>query len=221
MTNSQECPYCSNIPHVGNNPSLISKSLFDIVLDDDKDVVLTPALGMFVPGYLLLITKNHIPSFAYLSLSQLTNISRYLDELTNILATIFGDYIVFEHGASENMSQMWGGCVVHAHLHLLPIGQSAKQSIISKLVWESLNSFEEITKAKGNTYALMSNNGSYLLNETPKLPSQWIRRESVSLLNINKEWDWQVDFGSDNLDITFKKLQQASLNIRGRKIILP
>ena len=59
------CPFCVKVI-AGEG-----RTLHDRVLADLSEFVVVPALGMFLPGYLLLVTRDHVPSFAHLGAAAL------------------------------------------------------------------------------------------------------------------------------------------------------
>lgn len=106
------CPYCVELRH--------RHFLFDeqdygdrVVAESDKFAVL-PTRGCIVPGYLLVVTKQHLP-LAWQSYALRQEMDAVVASTSRILTNQYGiNPVVFEHG--------WGTRTVHhAHLHVVPI----------------------------------------------------------------------------------------------------
>src|SRR4051794_22537482 len=97
---SDDCPYCSQMPLVGTDPPLQAASQYNEVLFDGPGVVVTPTLGMLVPGYLLAVSKNHVEALSVLGAGPLGALEKWLMATTEMLTSIFGPYVLFEHGSA-------------------------------------------------------------------------------------------------------------------------
>jgi hypothetical protein len=203
------CSYCINIPGVGPSPPSVPENLFNRPIGEGANVVIVPALGMLVPGSFLAISKEHIFSFAHFSRMELESLEAYMRLLTSSLEPLFGEYLIFEHGASELETHVpHGGCITHAHFHLFPVADKAGDWIRKLLPFESLPNLASIANNTHHTYALLGIKNNYYISKSPSLPSQWIRRVIVDCLGISNHWDWGVEFGLDELNITLFRLKE-------------
>jgi diadenosine tetraphosphate (Ap4A) HIT family hydrolase len=202
------CPYCGGIPGVGPRPVSAPKTRFDRVLYETPEIVLTPTLGMIVPGSFLIVSKIHVHGFASLSEESLIRVDSSIRYILGRLRPLFGDYLVFEHGSPIKAIESHGGCIMHAHFHLFPTAKETGPMILSALPWQELGSLFQLSQARGLAYALVGLDGHYSLSKSPRLPSQWIRRVVVDSLNSSKHWDWGVEFGYKELEETLAKLSQ-------------
>jgi len=200
------CPFCLGIPTVGPNPVVLPKTRFDRVLYETPRIVLTPALGMIVPGSFLIVSKTHVHSYAAFEEQTLPALDRDVKEIIEWLTVIFGEYLLFEHGASSIRSDPHGGCIIHAHFHLFPTAEATGPIVLNALPWLRLKTLSDLSSAGVNSYALVRLAGQYYLSISPKLPSQWIRRVVVESLAISRHWDWGADFGKRELEETLVKL---------------
>ena len=199
------CPYCRGVPGVGPRPVKPAAKPFDQVLGVGPQVVLTPTVGTFMPGYLLLVTTDHMANFGEMGESRLRVLEPFISTLTGQLAGLFGDYLVFEHGASPEQAVSRGSCVSHAHLHLMPAAK-ASDSLLAALPWEPLTTLPELARFRESGYAMCGIAGRYYVANAP-LPSQWIRRKVVEWLALETHWDWGAYFGEDELHTTLEKLR--------------
>jgi len=180
------CPYCNNLPGVGDQHPKTSGTPFDVLLHEAKDVILTPTKGMLLPGYFLAITKRHYSSFAELGGRALSRFDEYLQDLLGALAPIFGDYFSFEHGSAEICStEACGPSIEHAHFHLIPAANNLESALLQALPWEELSSISKIPEDLASDYALFGLRGGYYISRSPKIPSQWIRRKLVEILSLD------------------------------------
>jgi diadenosine tetraphosphate (Ap4A) HIT family hydrolase len=192
------CSFCHKI--VGCQ----SESDYDQPLAASADALLVPALGMFTPGYLLLVTRLHFRSFAYLEAEQLRRTAHWLEELVEQLADEFGGYFVFEHGMGDSPLLPVGACVEHAHLHLIP-ATSAVSSIRQALLWREIAGFDELADWRGQPYSYLFVKGRHLISPNPSLPGQWVRRITASALGVDT-WDWAIYRGDLELADTLQRL---------------
>lgn len=176
-----------------------------MVLASDDDWVLVPTVGMFLPGYLLLVTRNHLPSLAHLEPTRLAALEQAIAHLTESLAPVFGEYLLFEHGVAAGFDRTKGTCVDHAHLHLIPAGRVAER-VASRLGGPAeLAVLSELRPYADRGYALLRRPLGWWVWAEPHLASQWIRRTTASLLGI-EHWDWAVYKGERELELTLDRI---------------
>lgn len=208
MSSTLNCPYCRNIFRVRATPSTKASSVFDQVLSIGPKVVLTPTLGMFVAGYFLIVSQEHINGFSSFTPVSLEELEFYTTKVIRLLSPIFGKYLVFEHGAPRKIkNESYGGCIDHAHFHLIPVNQKTLYEITNALPWKLLNSLSELS-GRENSYALFNPEGcAYYFVEEPKLHSQWIRRVVAQSIGVDSLWDWGAYRGEKELDVTLSALK--------------
>jgi diadenosine tetraphosphate (Ap4A) HIT family hydrolase len=214
MVVNVRCTYCENIPGVGQKPRTVAPNLFEQPISETAKAVIVPDLGMLVPGCFLAVSKQHVFSYAHFDGDALDELDLYLQRAVDQLATVFGDYFIFEHGASEQMQNLpYGGCITHAHFHLSPVAKEVGARILNTLAFEKLPSLAAIASESNNSYALLGLKGSYFLARNPKLPGQWIRRIVVDSLGLSRHWDWGVESGDRELEVTLSMLEGHRLDI--------
>ncbi len=95
--------------------------------------------GAFTPGYVVVITKEFIPSFSLIKNNQLEELHYFLEILKKVIKKIYKrKTVLFEHG----MCACIGG-LDRAHLHIMSINPKIKNSSIKK----SINTVLEKRKA--------------------------------------------------------------------------
>jgi diadenosine tetraphosphate (Ap4A) HIT family hydrolase len=187
------CPFCASTLHG-------STSRFDTVLASSPDARLLPALGMLVPGYLLITSREHLLSMAVLGADRLGEVLAWTTALTSALAPTFGDYLIFEHGSCAAGSG--GACVDHAHMHLVPLAQELAPHLIASVRWQELTEYKDLSELRDGAYAYLGFGGRHMVLPEPRLGSQWIRRQIGELIHTDT-WDWAVEPGWRQLQQTF------------------
>lgn len=112
-----DCVFCSLVNQI--DKELCSK-IENTVLYEDDLVLIKPALGMSIPNYLMVISKQHINGFAELNSDDLFRLENLLDRICDEYFKIIGVYpIIFEHGSLPLGRHPLS--ITHAHLHIIPI----------------------------------------------------------------------------------------------------
>ncbi len=100
-----------------------------------KNFFVVGAIGAFVPGYLMIISKKLISSYALLEKKELDELYWLIQQVTNSIEKTYKKKVVlFEHG----MCACVGG-LDRAHLHLMPIDESVVDKDIVDAVNRVLN----------------------------------------------------------------------------------
>lgn len=204
------CPLCSGIDLNGDLGAPASGSPFDMVLRRGPEVVLTPTVGTIVPGYLMAVLTRHRLSFGECGAEVLRSAIRpWLSQQLEELETMFGrDYVVFEHGSASE-EERHGGCVVHAHLHLVPGGHGLGEQLRGEARgWEEVPGLEDLADLAASGYAYLSFGERSWAIPSPGFPGQWVRRGVARWAGIPEEWDWQLFRGEHNLEETFAVLEE-------------
>lgn len=199
-----DCNLCAGIDlhgHLGRPPS---GSDFDRVLERGPGVVLTPTVGMLMAGYLLVVTQAHVLSFGALGSEYLhQELSPWLRGVIERITPVFGEYIVFEHGSASE-DERHGGCVVHAHLHLIPGGRALRDDLLVDTRWIPVTGLGDCSDVASRGYAFMSDGSRAWMIVAPGFPGQWIRRAAARQAGCPDAWDWGVFRGDKQLNRTLQ-----------------
>ena len=116
------CPFCAEFEEDGLSTfaSLMGQRLNSRVIYEDEQFVVMPPLGEFIEGGLLLLSRAHILSFAYLPAEHFARFERLVGVICQALSQRWGVCpLIFEHGPAPERSK--GVCCVdHAHLNIFP-----------------------------------------------------------------------------------------------------
>jgi len=205
------CLLCPGIDFDGEGGAPLSGSPFDRVVRRGPGVVLAPTVGTILPGYLMAITTEHLLSFGMLGSERLREeIEPWLAECLAELSAVFGEYVVFEHGSAGEHDRQ-GGCLVHAHMHLVPAGPDLVRLILAGEEWRSIGAFSDAAAFAEAGYAYLGAEGRSWVISEPGFPGQWVRRRIASWAGRPDEWDWGVFPGEPQLAETFEQLAEGGL----------
>ena len=199
------CRFCNIITNysmgqIANNLSPI----YDTVLYNTDNFLAVPALGALVPGYIMIMSKKHINSMAYLSEKEMAELINSVEYLKAILLKNFGILpILFEHGSAVGSSNKSACCVEHAHWHLAPLRLSSSAEVIQNTKAIKISDLQSIRTFKDKPYLLYVNNkGDIYISCDTILPSQYMRKWMAAEIGRPKEWDWRLYEFKDNITST-------------------
>jgi len=116
----------------------------------NDEFVAVASIGALVEGWTLIIPKAH-----QLSMRNVYERPLFADIVGSVLPLLthqYGHIIAFEHGANKDGS-MTGCGTDHAHLHLVPLGESLLPDLqISGLQWVQCNASEIAYRSGKNEY---------------------------------------------------------------------
>ena len=224
-----ECSFCSEINGKEEN------NFFDIYLKEkfEKEglnsrivatthkFVIMPMVGPLVPGYLLIVPKDHYLSISQLPKEQIEELKIVKEELKKVFEKHYGKSVFYEHGALS-CSAKGGSCSDHAHLHIVAVDIDVKDkfgqygSELRKLYDYS----EMINQKQRNIPYLYYENqkGEMFLADAPIVESQFIRKLIAkdidaldrALWNENIRIDWMIEIVK-KLRPHFEKLKGTSI----------
>jgi diadenosine tetraphosphate (Ap4A) HIT family hydrolase len=188
---------------------MIRDRMHSRILFEDEDFVVMPPLGQFIPGGLLVLTRKHILSFAYLPEHLYGKLERLLKNICQELASRYGvSPLVFEHGPAPQRSK--GVCCVdHAHLNIFP----AKVPVhphLSKRMAQTLGQLSELSRLRRAEFGYLfvqENNRNLSAYDAQLVPTQLVRRIITTQLGVPERWHWRDYPGYDELIATYQDLK--------------
>lgn len=190
--------------------------LYDTVLWDLGDAVVTPTLGSIIPNWFLVIPRSRVLNIAKWSQRDRVAPHRFVQDVAQRMGRSANDIIWFEHGSAE-INAVTGCGVDHAHMHLLidPPFTFEQFKNASKCA-ASLNWQEEI----GNPYDTISSDESYLVaargddfvcaRGVESAGSQFFRRVVASLIGSPDSWNYKSHPHLDNIELTIASARRAA-----------
>ena len=202
------CRFCNivNVRVKDNEPFPI----YNTILYETSDFLVLPALGSLVPGYMMIISRKHIYSMAYLTEEEMRELRDLVQYLKGILLKKYGILpILFEHGSALGLCDESACSVEHAHWHLVPIQLSKESKIIENTGTIQIPDLQTVRLYKGKSYMLYVNEKEqhYISNDT-MLSSQYMRKWIARESGHSSKWDWKKYEFIDNIAETISLFKE-------------
>lgn len=158
---------------------------------DPRTGLMTPGLGGFLPGYVMLAPLAHEVNLRRAIATACSAFGSFLDAALIFLIQQLGPITFWEHGAPSGMEKRRSACIEHAHLHVapgrLPLPLPPQPQIFPSLV-DALTEAVRLDEADG--YLLLGwSDGDVALGNDIMIP-QYYRREWAKLIGRESEWDY-------------------------------
>lgn len=215
------CSFCSELSQdtIGNYFAEITNDQFDDrVIWSNDDFAIIPTIGCMIEGYVLLITKNHIPSFSGIASDKLDNLKKIVNNITEVLKGVYGNgCVMFEHGSvnQKNCLIVGGACEDHAHIHFLPVSVSLSKYAQKKFAIKQIQdiSYLQTFENRNMPYLYFSDpNSNRYVCDAPWVVSQFFRQVITIDLSLGDIWRWQTFPFVENMKRTYETLKPAFLN---------
>ena len=204
-----ECRYCAGFLRADSNKP---DAPWNKTILESRNFVVVPTLGHFIPGWLLVIPREHHLCLGALDdelMSELTAVKRKSEDL---LRGIYGAVIKFEHGPC--LSVTVGTCVAHAHLHIVPTKEDLRSELASFFRGREIHGLHELSFLFEHKcpYILYEDDaGSAAVYETPLIPSQFMRMLLARKIGALAKYDWRDYFGLEELASFMRHLENAHI----------
>ena len=214
LFSSTLCNFCTNFGSETLKTNEIKKlHLWDNPILESENFVVIQALGQLLPGYLLIVTKKHIPYFGSLNKLLFDELEEILKKTRLLLEKNFGEVCFFEH--ARTLKKPGHNRNRHAHLHVAPVPQSFCDEVRHRFKPHSVSSirsiFDVVKDLNSYFYLEDKNRLCQILVPPRNLPSQYFRRILSRKLNMIGEWDWRRFSHEKNI-----KLTAGILNLEGK-----
>lgn len=224
-----ECSFCSEI----NNKS--EKNFFNIYLKEEfekeglksrivtttKNFLIMPMVGPLVPGYLLIVPKDHYLSISQLPKEQIEELKIIKSELQKLFNQIYGKCVFYEHGALS-CSSKGGSCSDHAHLHIVAADTDVKDKF-SKYGYElrKIVDYNEIIEQKERNIPYLyyeNQENEMFIADALIVESQFIRKLIAKDINAIDRALWNENIRKDWMIDIVKKLRPYFNKLKGSSI---
>jgi ATP adenylyltransferase len=200
------CRLCHNLGANG------AANVWDKPVMESPNFVAVPSLGALVPGWMLLLPKNHYVAMGAVSRTETAELTEIKNLLVCRLRHAYGELCAFEHGPSGPGREV--GCGVdHAHLHLVPIrfdlGTAVLPLMPRSVEWSEAD-LDDCKRAfeSGLDYLYLEQPlGRGRIAVHDRFGSQLFRRAIASHLGIEDEYNWREYPKVENILSTARTLQ--------------
>jgi ATP adenylyltransferase len=184
------------------------------IIAETEHLVAVPSVGSLIPGWLLVMPKEHVLSFGAVSADKLALLTAEVHRIAERWQSLFGPLTWFEHGPAKTRSSV--GCGIdHAHMHLLPAGHldllNGARELFPALAFGEVAGPEAAADAValGNPYLyLRTDDGRSWLTASRDIPSQAFRRVVAHQQKRPDEYDWKAFPRDDTLEATLKMVRR-------------
>ena len=181
------------------------------ILKNTKNFYVMLSLGPIVEGYMLLISKQHIPSFQDLPEHLVPEFLTIKKMVRGILTKEYGSCLFFEHNlSSTSITKKDTFHDYHAHLHCVPSDVDILEDIRKVLIAipiESWDSLEPHAARFSESIYYENNNGDmYIFPVDKYLQKQFLRCTLAKKLKVPERADWTIYSGREDIFTAKNKL---------------
>ena len=208
---SLPCPFCAEFADPARSifGDMMGDQLPSRVVYEDDEFVVMPPLGEFMEGGLLLLTRDHLPSFACLSPERFARLERLLAAIAQALKQRWGVApLVFEHGPAPERGK--GVCCVdHAHFNIFPADVPLYPQLRARmnLGVGPLADLTRLRRAEFGYLFAQENDGARRAYDGQHVPTQLIRRLIATAVGCPDRWHWRDYPGQREMLATFAALK--------------
>lgn len=187
-----DCDPDRPLRHVVSDDELDSE-----ILHEELDFSVMLDVAPISEGHLLLLTNDHVPSFASLPSGAIARADALLRYAVDILEKVYnGPVLAFEHG-SDGLGGKAGGCIDHAHIHVMPNVALLTGLESWRLAFRALKNFGDVTQFAGAEYFMMRDSSAISCAIAPaSLPTQLARKLLASNHDAAPDWRESVRLGA-------------------------
>ena len=191
-----ECKFCN----------LNKDQIVNTVLDETDNFIVIPALGDFVGGYVLIVSKRHLYNMNELSDLEKEEYWTLIQKYRDIFFNIYGKYpIVFEHGSTKDNESL--SSVVHAHTHVVNYNFHDECDFIDQLNLKCIDSLYDVSYDKSYIFYLSGDNLMYVSYDYPVI-SQLVRVLIARDMGIDEQYNWKLHEYQENILNTIDLVKQ-------------
>lgn len=182
------------------------------ILYESNNFFITPAVGqMGIEGYLLLCSKKHYEGIGGIPAEFEAELEEILKKTKQVIKAAYdSEILVFEHGPRIGCHK-GGGCLDHAHLHLVPTVVDVRAFLVKIFKLEKIKNFgrlREVFSQKQSSYLFLEtqDNMRYVAEVDFPLPPQYLRQVIAAGAGISA-WDWRLYPGRETFIRTLARLK--------------
>lgn len=181
------------------------------ILKKTKDFYMMLSLGPIVEGYMLIITKKHIPLFQSLPEHLVAEFLAIKRAVRKIFSEEYGGCVFFEHNlSSTSITKRDTPHDYHAHLHCVPTDVDILEDIGEVLTpihvdnWYSLG--DHARRFSESIYYENNSGDMYIFSVNKLVRKQFLRYLLAEKLGVPERADWNIYLGWDDIFTAKKKL---------------
>lgn len=175
------------------------------IVYESNSFYVVPGTGAFFDGYLMIVPKRHLMSFALLTIEELEEFFSLLDDLRTILEGIYGKKIfAFECGSGRTGAGKHKTSIVHAHFHLAPTNMPVLEEIQKSGIHPALISKEQLVQYGEYPYMLyVDQEDNWFIASDPHdyYPRQHPRQVLANYMGDYAHYNWRKYPYRERMDV--------------------
>ena len=179
------------------------------ILFETTNLTILVDISPLVEGHLLVAPKKHYLNFANAMMDYRHEAVQVTRTARDWVCQTYGSVALFEHGSTADRSG--GACIVHAHIHVLPVAATGLVAVMRRDELEltalgDITSWTEIAETP-RPYLLCSDGERSLVTfPSARVRRQYLRSAAAEMLGIpDPEWDWSLVVRKDLLRNTVRR----------------
>ena len=178
-----------------------------------------------VEGHVLVVPNEFRPSLAHTPRDQRAELVNVIEAVGAAVSRTYGLCVMIEHGSALGVLRR-SSCVVHAHLHVLPVNVTFREALRERGVQAhdvaDLSAALDAVPRECPYLLIRDSTGTYFvaLTEDSDIPRQFARAHIAQALSID-DWDWNAWQNRDLLRATVRTLRpvlEPALDGRTRQL---
>lgn len=175
------------------------------IVYETKSFYVVPGTGAFFKGYLMIVPKKHVMSFALLPQEERNEFYSLLDDLRSILECIYQKKVfAFECGSGRTGSGKHETSIVHAHFHLAPTDMPVLKEVQKSGLHPALIDKENLGEYGEYPYMLyVDQDDNWFIASDPHdyYPRQHPRQVLANWMGCYDIYNWRIHPFRDRMDI--------------------
>lgn len=181
------------------------------ILYESKNFFVIPGLGAFFDGYVMIVPKEHVMSFAELSEHKYEEFLQVLNDIRFILESVYNKKIfVFECGSGKNGGGKHATSIVHAHIHMAPTDMPVLERVQKSGLYPALIDQRDLRKYGEYPYMLyidQEENWYIVSDPDTYFPRQHPRQVLADYMNLEKgEYNWRTNPLREKMDVIAEEI---------------
>lgn len=203
------CQDSSNVVHSTKNCLLcrILRRQTDVpehIVYETNKFYVVPGTGAFFEGYLMIVPKKHVMSFALLSQEEIIEFYSLLDDMRSILEGIYKKKVfAFECGSGRTGAGKHETSIVHAHFHLAPTDMPVLQKVQESGLHPALINKEDLCNYGEHPYMLyVDQDDNWFIASDPHdyYPRQHPRQVLAEYMGCYDIYNWRLHPFRERMD---------------------
>lgn len=200
ITSSTECRFCARYASASS-----FREPWDQRLLETEHFVVVPTKGALIPGWLLIVPREHSLAFSATT-ENVDELESLLADTCDLVGKTFGVPTIFEHGATKPGTHF--GCGIdHAHLHVAPLPfrlNDAAQRFDRTMRWSEQPAPWRRGVVECPYLAIKNINEPWLGAEPSAIPRQFFRRVIAHELGLADQFDYDANPFSERVHETVR-----------------